>query len=71
MSKLPKTVTHPLSRDVELEVTLEYEDQSFDHEFGTEHQGYFAVTEIKHEGQALPLDMFTELFIAMLEEKYN
>lgn len=70
MNKPNKTETHKISRDVEVEIELEWEDTSFDHEFGTQHQGHYQIVSIKHEGLELPLDIFDEKFLDMLVDKY-
>ena len=66
-----KTSIHKIGRDLEFEVTFEWEDTSFSHEFGTKVQGYYEISDIQHEGQSLPLDIFDEKFLNMLVERYT
>lgn len=65
-----KTVTHKIDRDTELELTFIWEDTSFSHEFGTKVQGHYEISDIQHEGQSLPLDIFDSKFLDMLVERY-
>lgn len=57
--------------ELELIVTAEYVDESFAHEFGTQYQGFYEITEIKHNNTMIPLALVSEETLEILEEKIN
>ncbi len=56
---------------LELIVTSQYVDESFAHEFGTQCQGYYEITEIKHNNTIIPLALVSEDTLDYLETEVN
>lgn len=57
--------------ELELIVTAEYVDESFAHEFGTQYQGFYEITEIKHNNTIIPLALISEDTLDYLETEVN
>ena len=56
---------------LDLTVTAEYVDNSFAHSFGTKYQGFYEITEIKHNGCIIPLALVSEDTLDYLETEIN
>ena len=56
---------------LDLTVTAEYVDDSFAHSFGTQYQGFYEITEIKHNGCIIPLALVSEDTLDYLETEIN
>lgn len=56
---------------LELTVTAQYVDESFTHEFGTQYQGFYEITEIKHNSCIIPLALVSEDTLDYLETEFN
>ena len=57
--------------ELELTVTAQYVDESFAHAFGTQHQGFYEITEIKHNNTIIPLALISEDTLDYLETEVN
>ena len=56
---------------LDLIVTAEYVDSSFGHAFGTKHQGFYEITEIKHNACIIPLALISEDTLDYLDTEIN
>lgn len=56
---------------LDLIVTAEYVDDSFAHAFGTQYQGFYEITEIKHNSCIIPLALISEDTLDYLETEIN
>jgi len=56
---------------LELVVDAQYIDDSFEHAFGTQHQGYYEVNALFYNGTMIPLALVSEETLKILEEKIN
>lgn len=57
--------------ELELIVTAEYVDDSFQHAFGTQHQGFYEVTEVEYNGVVIPIGIISEDTLDYLETEVN
>ena len=55
----------------EYEYEAEYIDDSFEHEFGTQHQGFWEVTKVSLDGVDLPLEILSDSILKMLDDEAN
>lgn len=67
---MSKTVTTKLG-GVTFDLIGTYIDESFDHAFGTKHQGHYECTEVAHCGESLPLDLFDEKTLKYFDDALN
>ena len=65
------TLDHQLTPNTTLSITYAWEDTSFDHAFGTKHQGHYEVASIELDGYEVDLDVFNPDWITRLEEKVS
>lgn len=56
---------------LELTVTSQYVDESFQHAFGTQYQGFYEITEIKHNDCIIPLALVSDDTLDYLETEFN
>ena len=56
---------------LDLIVTAEYVDNSFAHSFGTKYQGFYEITEIKHNNTIIPLALISDDTLDYLETEVN
>lgn len=64
----PRMKTKKLNETTIVTITAEWEDTSFDHEFGTKVQGHYDVINVLINGVEIPLDILDAKF---LEEMVN
>ena len=56
---------------LELTVKAEYVNTNFGHDFGTKYQGFYEITEIKHNNTIIPLALISEDTLDYLETEIN
>jgi subtilase family serine protease len=56
---------------LELVVDAQYIDDSFEHAFGTQYQGYYEVNALFYNGTMIPLALISEETLDYLETEVN
>lgn len=68
--KPPKNVTKTVGKR-EYNIDADWIDDSFDHAFGTQHQGFYEVVKVTLDGVELPIDILEDKFLQSLDEYVN
>lgn len=70
---MPKQIfkSKQLNKKTTVTIRAGWIDDSFEHAFGTKHQGFFEVTNVYLNGFEIPLDILDKKFLEEMDEYAN